>query len=81
MIKIKKSIQLLLITVLALGIFAGCNNASSKTSTNTSTSEAKGSIAEIKERGKIRIGVFSDKYPFGYVDENGENQGDRKRHV
>ena len=26
---------------------------------------------EIKESGKIVIGVFSDKAPFGYVDENG----------
>ncbi|PNT95232.1 amino acid ABC transporter substrate-binding protein [Clostridium thermosuccinogenes] len=75
MIKIKRIIQLLMIAVLALGVLAGCNNASTKTSTNTSTKETKGSIAEIKERGKIRIGVFSDKNPFGYVDENGENQG------
>lgn len=30
---------------------------------------------EIKESGKIKIGVFSDKKPFGYVDENGKYQG------
>lgn len=30
---------------------------------------------EIKESGTINIGVFSDKNPFGYVDENGEYQG------
>ena len=29
----------------------------------------------IKESGEINIGVFSDKSPFGYVDENGEYQG------
>lgn len=32
-------------------------------------------LEEIKASGKISIGVFSDKSPFGYVDENGEYQG------
>ena len=32
-------------------------------------------LDEIKAAGKINIGVFSDKNPFGYVDENGEYQG------
>lgn len=69
--KIKRIIPLVMITVLALGVLAGCNSAS----INTGASEAKSSIAEIKDRGTIKIGVFSDKNPFGYVDENGKNQG------
>ena len=32
-------------------------------------------VDEIKKSGTINIGVFSDKAPFGYVDENGEYQG------
>ena len=32
-------------------------------------------LDEIKASGTISIGVFSDKNPFGYVDENGEYQG------
>lgn len=32
-------------------------------------------LDEIKESGTINIGVFSDKNPFGYVDENGDYQG------
>ena len=32
-------------------------------------------LDEIKEDGTINIGVFSDKNPFGYVDENGDYQG------
>ena len=32
-------------------------------------------LDEIKASGEINIGVFSDKYPFGYVDEEGEYQG------
>lgn len=60
---------------------AGC----SSNSTASSTAEAESSSAaasgnyrtldEIKESGTINIGVFSDKAPFGYVDENGEYAG------
>ncbi len=32
-------------------------------------------LDEVKASGTINIGVFSDKNPFGYVDENGEYQG------
>ena len=37
--------------------------------------QAEGELEKIKAAGKIRIGVFSDKPPFGYVDANGVNQG------
>ena len=32
-------------------------------------------LDEIKSAGTVNIGVFSDKNPFGYVDENGDYQG------
>ena len=32
-------------------------------------------LDEIKSSGTVNIGVFSDKYPFGYVDEKGDYQG------
>lgn len=32
-------------------------------------------VDEIKSSGTIKIGVFSDKAPFGYVDDKGEYQG------
>lgn len=32
-------------------------------------------LDEIKDSGKLVVGVFSDKKPFGYVDENGDYQG------
>ena len=40
--------------------------------------EAEGdfrTLDEIKASGVVNIGVFSDKSPFGYVDENGDYQG------
>lgn len=48
----------------AAGIMTGC---AKKTTAR--------SIEEIKKSGKINIAVFSDKKPFGYVDEMGEWQG------
>lgn len=33
------------------------------------------SLEEIKASGTVRIGIFSDKRPFGYVDEYGDYQG------
>ncbi|AQW82935.1 cysteine ABC transporter substrate-binding protein [Campylobacter pinnipediorum] len=60
----KKIISFL--TLVATIFLAGCGD-------NTTTQ--KDSITKIKERGFIRIGVFSDKPPFGFVDSNGKNQG------
>jgi polar amino acid transport system substrate-binding protein len=39
------------------------------------TAKVYRTLDEIKESGTINIGVFSDKSPFGYVDENGEYAG------
>lgn len=71
--KIKKIMAALAIATMVVGGFAGCGNSAS--SKSTSSKAASGSIAEIKKRGTIKIGVFSDKAPFGYVDSNGKNQG------
>ena len=32
-------------------------------------------LAQIKSADRIRIGVFGDKPPFGYIDSNGQSQG------
>jgi polar amino acid transport system substrate-binding protein len=42
---------------------------------STSYSAEQGSLAAIKAAGKIRIAVFADKPPFGYLDEKGKNVG------
>ncbi len=72
----------LLAVSLTGALFTGCGSSSdSSTSTSAGTSDAASSDAgyrtldEIKESGTINIGVFSDKSPFGYVDENGEYAG------
>ena len=46
-----------------------------KVKEESASSEVYRTLDEIKESGTINIGVFSDKSPFGYVDENGEYAG------
>lgn len=62
----KKLLSVILTLVLAVGAFVGCGQ---------KTKENQSSIDKIKAEGKVKIGVFSDKPPFGYVDEKGANQG------
>lgn len=73
---IKKVVSALLVSTVVIGGLVGCGNSASNSNTDESKTKAVGSsITEIKERGTLKIGVFSDKAPFGYVDSNGENQG------
>lgn len=68
---------LLGITV-AAGLLAGCSQAKAPAGApaqEASPSAKARSLDEIKKAGTIRIGVFSDKNPFGYVDSNGKIQG------
>lgn len=81
---IRRLIAVAAIALLTLGILAGCGsnaaeNATEIASVSTTTAVASNgsfrTLEEIKESGKVIIGVFSDKAPFGYVDENGDYQG------
>lgn len=77
-----KALSLALALTLSVGLLAGCssNNAASSGADASSAAQGTGSstarsVAEIKKSGKVVIGVFSDKNPFGYVDANGKYQG------
>lgn len=65
----KKGLVCLMSLLLTL-VFVACQTSS----VSNSQSQAR-TVEEIKESGKIVIGVFSDKKPFGYVDSNGDYQG------
>lgn len=64
-------IKLLSLTVATLLLVVGLTACGG----NNDNTESFRTIDEIKKSGKIVIGVFSDKAPFGYVDENGKYQG------
>ena len=81
---LKKILALTLALSAALAMTA-CGSGSAPAASGAASGSASGSGADgktvyrtldqIKESGTINIGVFSDKNPFGYVDENGEYQG------
>ncbi|MEE0654343.1 cysteine ABC transporter substrate-binding protein [uncultured Bifidobacterium sp.] len=50
------------------------SEAGSSASSGTTTAKAR-TIDEIKKSGELRIAVFSDKAPFGYVDKDGKYAG------
>ncbi|NNP69084.1 cysteine ABC transporter substrate-binding protein [Acinetobacter sp. Ac_5812] len=66
--------KLLLASVFSLGLTA-CNKNPQTTEKPADTSAQVSSIEQIKKNGVVRIGVFSDKPPFGYLDAQGKNQG------
>ncbi len=63
-VRLLKIVSLVFVAILG---FAGCSNHKAKAD--------EGSLASIKERGVLRVGVFSDKPPFGYMDAKGQFQG------
>lgn len=73
MTKTKRTWKLLVAVIATLALsamlLAGCGS-----SENSSDSSYR-TLDQIKSDGTLKIGVFSDKSPFGYVDENGEYQG------
>ena len=76
---IRKLVTIVLTLSLTLSLVA-CGSKNSANGSVASDREKKQNVVyrtldEIKESGTINIGVFSDKNPFGYVDENGEYQG------
>lgn len=67
-------IVLLLVTLTLVFSLASCGS-KNESGEEGGSKEVYRTLDEIKESGEINIGVFSDKSPFGYVDENGEYQG------
>jgi len=71
--KFRNLLYLLLAVALVLSLTA-CGSDSASSDEDASDVVYR-TLDEIVESGVINIGVFSDKSPFGYVDENGEYQG------
>ncbi|WP_276896189.1 cysteine ABC transporter substrate-binding protein [Helicobacter japonicus] len=58
---------LLCISIAFIIVFNACNDKQENTPTSA--------IEQIKQRDVVRIGVFSDKPPFGFVNDKGQNDG------
>lgn len=69
----KKFGAVVLSLIVAVSLLAGCGTKAADPADDASTDKGTfRTLEEIKSSGTINIGVFSDKSPFGYVDENGE---------
>ena len=60
--------------VFTMAFAAGCGSKNSNDKQAAPKASFR-SIADIKQSGKLIIGVFSDKAPFGYIDKDGNYQG------
>ena len=72
--------SLFLIYILSATLMFGCGNSGKAEDTpdkaqDKAPSGSARTLDAIKKSGKVIIGVFSDRAPFGYVDENGKYQG------
>ena len=70
---VKKLVTGILAAALGVTALAGCGSA--KGNDQAKGDQVYRTLDEIKDSGEINIGVFSDKNPFGYVDDNGDYQG------
>lgn len=68
---LKKLVAGVLAATLGVTALVGCGSAK----TADKGDQVYRTLDEIKDSGEINIGVFSDKNPFGYVDDNGDYQG------
>lgn len=67
----KKLFSRLFLTLFAFAfgaLLAGCGN-------DTKGEKAANGLESIKQKGVVTIGVFSDKPPFGFINDKGENDG------
>ncbi|MBD5164852.1 cysteine ABC transporter substrate-binding protein [Helicobacter sp.] len=67
----KKLFSRLFLTLFAFAFGAlliGCGN-------NTNGEKTANGLESIKQKGVVTIGVFSDKPPFGFINDKGENDG------
>ena len=69
----KRIFGTIVLITMAVSLLVGCSQ--SKESATSGASAKARTLDEIKESGTIKIGVFSDKNPFGYVDSAGEVKG------
>lgn len=60
--------------VFTMAFAAGCGSKNSNDKQAAPKASFR-SIADINQSGKLIIGVFSDKAPFGYIDKDGNYQG------
>ncbi|HEU3942458.1 TPA: cysteine ABC transporter substrate-binding protein [Streptococcus pneumoniae] len=73
--KLFKPLLTVLVLAFALIFITACSSGGNAGSSSGKTTAKARTIDEIKKSGELRIAVFGDKKPFGYVDNDGSYQG------
>ncbi len=73
--RFNKILTLVFAFTLLVGTLAACGKKAEDDNKDKAATGNARTLEQIKESGKVIIGVFSDKKPFGYVDQNGAYQG------
>ncbi|MCH5193790.1 MAG: cysteine ABC transporter substrate-binding protein [Oscillospiraceae bacterium] len=77
--KLRKILSAIMAAAVAVSLAACGGNSGDNSGSGDNGGSTGGSIYrtldDIKSAGSLKIGVFSDKNPFGYIDNNGEYQG------
>lgn len=73
--QLNKTLSLISATLLSLTLVACGGKQQTDTASESTAKPSEDSIAQIQAADKLRVGVFGDKPPFGYVDAHGKNQG------
>ncbi|MCP1225548.1 transporter substrate-binding domain-containing protein [Sebaldella sp. S0638] len=63
--------KLLFLSLMVLVLFVSCGNKNAA----DDSAKTSGEIEKIKKRGVLKVGVFTDKPPFGFINEKNENDG------
>ncbi len=73
--KLSALLKLTATGILSMALLSSCGGGSEGTAQSETKENSFRTVQEIKDSGTVKIGVFSDKAPFGYVDANGDYQG------
>ena len=73
--KLLKSLLTVFALAFALIFVTACSSGGNSDASSTKATAKARTIDEIKKSGELRIAVFGDKKPFGYVDNDGSYQG------
>lgn len=74
----RQSIPILTASIFTVLLLSACSQGNSSLTSETANQQDKAhesSLEQIKKNGVLRVAVFADNPPFGYIDSQGNNQG------
>lgn len=73
--KFKRLLVVISSLLLLTTVLAGCGSSSKSSASSQSSTSSQNTVAKIKKRGTIRVAVFGDLPPYGWVNKDGKRVG------